>query len=96
MAFSSLLTTGNACSPSGQSRIYAVNFGSGKSALTPEGTLSYVSNSAAITDLKFLGVDSRVRLISGDVQGELRRVGVQTGAGTAVRLLNWREVPAID
>lgn len=96
VAFSSLLTTGNACSPSGQSRIYAVNFGSGKSALTPEGTLSYVSNSAAITDLKFLGVDSRVRLISGDVQGELRRVGVQTGAGTAVRLLNWREVPAID
>ncbi|WP_076999888.1 PilC/PilY family type IV pilus protein [Variovorax sp. KK3] len=96
VSFASLLTTGNACSPSGQSRIYAVNFGTGKSVLTPIGTVSYVSNSAAITDLKFLSVDGRVRLVAGDVQGALRNIGVQTGGGTTVRLLNWREVPTVD
>ncbi|OUM03780.1 PilC/PilY family type IV pilus protein [Variovorax sp. JS1663] len=96
VSFASLLTTGNACSPSGQSRIYGVNFGTGKSVLTPVGTVSYVSNSAAITDLKFLSVDGRVRLVAGDVQGALRNVGVQTGGGTSVRLLNWREVPTVD
>lgn len=95
VAFSTLLTTGDACSPSGQSRIYAIDFGSGKSVLTPTGT-AYVSVSAAVTDLRFVGVDRVVRLIAGDVQGTLRNVGFTPPASVGLRLLNWREVPTLE
>ena len=95
VAFSSLLTTGDACSPSGTSRIYAIDFGTGKSALTPVGT-AYVAYNSAITDLKFIGVDRVARLISGDVLGVLRNIGFTPPSSVSLRLLNWREVPTVD
>ncbi|MDM0075151.1 PilC/PilY family type IV pilus protein [Variovorax sp. J2P1-59] len=95
VAFSSLLTTGNACSPSGQSRIYAIDFAKGKSVLTPDGA-AFNFYEHAITDLKFLGVDRHTRLVAGDVEGDLKKVGIGEGAGNTLRLLNWREVPTVD
>ena len=94
VAFSSLLTSRDACSPSGQSRIYAIDYGSGRSALI--GGEAFVQYGTAITDLKFVGVDGVVRLVSGDVRGDLRNVGFTPPAGQNLRLLNWREVPTAD
>lgn len=94
VAFSSLLTTGDACSPSGQSRVYAIDFNSGRTALTSGE--AFVQNSTAITDLKFVGVDGTVRLISGDVRGDLRKINFTPPSGTTLRLLNWREVPTAN
>ncbi|MBU2407871.1 MAG: pilus assembly protein, partial [Gammaproteobacteria bacterium] len=96
VGFASLLTTGDACSPSGQSRIYAIDFGTGQSIITPAGTVPYVSSTSAVTDLKFVSVDSRIRLVAGDVQGRLRDVPVPPMTGQSVRLLNWREIPTVD
>ncbi|MDM0001147.1 PilC/PilY family type IV pilus protein [Variovorax sp. J22P240] len=98
VAFASLLTTGTACSPAGQSNIYAIKFGSGASALvTPEGTpMALAFNAAAITDLKFLGVDGKAQVIGGDVEGKRRKFDTKPGGDPGVRLLNWREVPTID
>jgi len=95
VVFSSLLTTGNACSPSGQSRIYAVNYGTGISALLPVGT-AYVSHSSAIIDLQIVSNDGVTQGVGGDVDGKQPSPKIDFGKGTALRLLNWREVPAID
>jgi len=95
VAFSTLSTSGDACSPSGKSRVYAIDFGSGQSALEPAGT-AYVSYDTAVTDLKFVGVDGRARLITGDVVGNLRNVGFRPPKSMSLRLLNWREIPTVD
>ena len=95
VVFSSLLTTGNACSPSGQSRIYAVNFGSGTSALLPAGT-AYVSYPSAITDLQIVNNNGKIKGIAGDVEGGLHPPPIDFGKGSTLRLLNWREVPTVD
>jgi type IV pilus assembly protein PilY1 len=94
VAFSSLLTSGDACSPSGQSRVYAIDFNSGRTALA-DGA-AFVQSTTAITDLKFVGVDGTVRLISGDVRGNLDKIRFTPPSGTTLRLLNWREVPTAD
>ena len=94
VSFAPLLTSGDACSPSGTSRIFAVDFATGKSALI--GGEAFVQYTTAITDVRFVGVGRTVRLIAGDVQGVLRNVGFTPPAGVSLRLLNWREVPTID
>lgn len=94
VAFSSLLTSGDACSPSGQSRIYAIDFNTGRTALA-DGA-AFVQSTTAITDLKFVGVDGNVRLISGNVRGDLDKIPFTPPTGTTLRLLNWREVPTVD
>ena len=94
VAFSSLQTIGDACSPSGQSRVYAIDFGTGKTALS--NLAAYVQSDAAITDLKFLSVDGKTRLVGGDVLGGLTKYGVTIPGGLGLRLLNWREVPTLD
>jgi type IV pilus assembly protein PilY1 len=95
VAFAPLLTTGDACSPSGNSRLYALDFATAKSVLTPAGT-PYVAYPNAITDIKFLGVDRSVRLVTGDVKGQIKRQDFSLPVGQGIRLLNWREVPTVD
>lgn len=95
VAFAPLLTTADACSPSGQSRLYALNFATGQSVLAPTGT-AYVSYPNALTDIKFLAVDGTPRLVTGDVKANLKKQDFTMPAGQGIRLLNWREVPTVD
>ncbi|MEJ7686399.1 MAG: PilC/PilY family type IV pilus protein [Variovorax sp.] len=94
VAFASLLTTGDACSPGGSSRIYAIDFSNGSSALVPAG--DYVGFTTSITDLRFISVDGKARLVAGDVKGTLRNIGFRPPSSVGLRLLNWREVPTVD
>lgn len=94
VAFSSLLTSGDACSPSGQSRIYAIDYNTGRTALADGAP--FVQSTTAVTDLKFVGVDGNVRLVSGDVRGDLREIDFTPSTGPTLRLVNWREVPTAD
>ncbi|GBU14797.1 hypothetical protein AwPolaro_01750 [Polaromonas sp.] len=97
VAFSTLLTSSDVCNPSGQSRIYALDFNTGKSVLTVNSvSVSYVGSSNAVTDLKFVKIDGAVRLISGDVQGNLRSHTIALPSNSLLRLLSWREVPTVD
>jgi type IV pilus assembly protein PilY1 len=92
--FSSLLTTGNACSPSGQSRIYAVNFGSGTTALV--NGEAYYSHSSAIIDLQIYNQNGKTRGMGGDVNAEKPDPKIDFGKGSSLRLLNWREVTTVE
>lgn len=94
VAFASLLTTGDACSPGGTSRIYAIDFSNGSSALVPAG--DFVNFTTSITDLRFISVDGKARLVAGDVKGTLKNIGFRPPTSVGLRLLNWREVPTVD
>ncbi len=94
VAFASLQTTGDACSPAGLSRVYAIDFSNGSSALVPDGP--FVGFTSSITDLRFISVDGKVRLVAGDVKGVLTNIGFKPTPGSGLRLLNWREVPTVD
>ena len=95
VAFAPMLISGDACCPSGISRVYTIDFQNGSSVLT-DTTAGFVSLSSSITDLRFVSIDGRVLLISGNVRGELDRVNFRSLAGLGLRLLNWREIPAVD
>lgn len=94
VAFAALLTTGDACSPSGVSRVYAIDFANGTTALT--GNVPFVAFTSSITDLRFVSVNGRARLVAGDVRGGLTNIGVRSSPPSGLRLLNWREIPTVD
>lgn len=91
VGFLTLLTSSDACSSSGQSRAYAIDYSIGRTALATGA--AFVQYCTAITDLKFTGVDGKAGLIFSDVGGDLRNIGFKPPASNALRLLNWREVP---
>ncbi|MGR4868652.1 PilC/PilY family type IV pilus protein [Variovorax sp. LARHSF232] len=94
VAFASMLTTGDACSPSGQSRVYALNFTTGKSVLSPAAPYETFTNS--VTDLRFVSLNGRPLLIAGDNQGGIRKVGTDLSGSASTKLLNWRELPTVE
>lgn len=98
VTFASTLPEGDACKPSGISRIYAVDFGTGRSVLTSGDDFINYSTAIAgvVTDLRFFSVDGVPRLIGGSDSGELKAPpGVFGGSGT-LRRLNWREMPVTN
>lgn len=99
VTFASTLPNADACNPSGISRIYAVNFGTGKSVLGtgPANLVSYYTDiSGVVTDLRFFNVNGVPRLIAGSDKGELKSVpGIFNQPGT-LRRLNWRELPVTN
>jgi type IV pilus assembly protein PilY1 len=94
VSFTTMLTKGDACSPSGVSRVFAIDFQNGSSVLTDVN--GFASFDSSITDLRFVSVDGRVRLVAGNIRGELDKVNFRSPAGSGLRLLNWREVPTVD
>jgi type IV pilus assembly protein PilY1 len=87
---------GDACSPSGSSKVMAVRFADGKSVLTDtSGTtvaMSAFANGIA-SDLTFKNIGGRVRLVAGRSSGTVSNLPGTFGAGAGLRRLNWREVP---
>ena len=95
VTFAATLPNGDACNPSGISRIYAVNFGTGKSVLVsgPDLISYFTDITGVVTDLRFFTVNGVPRLIAGSDKGELKSVpGIFSQPGT-LRQLNWRELP---
>jgi type IV pilus assembly protein PilY1 len=107
VAFSSLLTTGSACNPGGQSEVYAINYGTGLSVITNTQTnsttpLAYVSVSSAVTNEKFFNdngtsASTNPQLEVGNSNGGAP-TPIPTNLSTAIntRLLNWREIPTAE
>lgn len=95
IAFTTMLTNGDACSPAGQSRVYALDFGTGLSKLK-NNSRGYEEFAQSITDIKLIGVDGEVRLIAGDNQGGLTNLPVDIQSSASLNLLNWREVFSFD
>ena len=95
VAFASTLTTSDACSPSGTSRVYAINFGTGQSAL--ENSAAYIAESYAVTDLRFTSsTQGGTTLSVGGTTGAITNLKVALSPSQSLRLLNWREVPVVQ
>lgn len=93
VGWAAVLPNGDACEPSGRSRIYGVDFGTGKTVLTAG---AYETFSGIVTDLRFFSVAGKPRLIAGSDQGTLSSVQGTFGTATGMRRLNWRELPVVD
>lgn len=89
-SFPSVLPTGDACSPSGLSRAYALNYASGKTVL--DNNAAYIGFSSVITDLNFVNIRGQTRLVAGDNIGAIRSLPGNFGS-TSPRRLSWREIP---
>lgn len=99
-AFASMLPNGEACTPAGISRVYAVNYGTGKSVLTNGTTttiITYASLNGAVTEVQFLNQrnssgSGTPRLIVGTDQGEVKSLPGNFTTKAKLRVLNWREL----
>lgn len=85
----------DACQPSGISRIYAGDFNTGLSVLI--NALGAVQGFAqvddgVVTDLRFLSVGGKPRLITGTDKGSVRQMRGNFGSAVGLRRINWREV----
>ena len=98
VTFASTLPSGNACNPTGSSRIYAISLGTGQSVLTAAPDLINFSTavSGVVTDLRFFTVNGVPRLIAGSDSGELKALPGNFGGVGTIRRLNWRELPVAN
>ena len=93
VAFASFLpSASDPCSPSGSSRIYAMNFGTGETRLgTDEAPITYQETSGLVTDLLFLSVDGKLQLIAGTDLNEVVNLPIRKPV-PSLKKLNWREI----
>ena len=85
-------SSSNACEPSGMSRIYAIDLGTGQSRLAANAT--YLDTTlGVVTDLRFYSVAGKARLLVGTDLGNRSSPPVTVSTSSGVRRLNWREVP---
>jgi type IV pilus assembly protein PilY1 len=97
-------TTNNPCEPSGTSRVYAVDLGTGQSRLQTEGTAQTPATTIAystalpgvVTDLRFYAASGKPVLVGGSDTGATGRIHADLGPTAKLRRLNWREVPLAD
>ena len=87
-------SSSSACSPSGQSHVYAIDLGSGQSMLASN--MAYLSTASIVTDLVLLSVNGTPKLVIGTDDGKSTQQDVSKGAQLGYQLLNWREVPIRD
>jgi type IV pilus assembly protein PilY1 len=100
VTFATMLpTVSDACNPSGKSRIYSIDLGTGKSKLlSPSGDPIPFSTEVAgvVTDLRHYNVDGQERLIGCGDTGGCKRIIKEEPTAQGLRRLNWRELQLAD
>lgn len=100
VAFTAMVpSTDSACEPSGSSRVYAIDLGSGSSKLLNSAgvVVPYLSTlPGVVTDLRFYSVAGKPRLLAGTDTGATGAMPGQWTPGVTLRRLNWREIPLAD
>jgi len=98
VGFAANLPNGDACSPAGTSRVFAISFANGLSALldTSGTTVQSISLTSNVTDVAFLNVGGKTRLYAGSGNGTITKIGTEFPGSTSYKRLNWREVPTAD
>ena len=103
VAFSAMVpASDSACEPTGNSRVYAIDLGTGASRLlNSSGTvIAYNSSlSGVVTDMGFFGdgkANGEKYFIIGNDGGKLDKPNIDLGTNHRLRRLNWREVPLAD
>jgi type IV pilus assembly protein PilY1 len=100
VAFAANSLGGDACNPSGKNKLYAVAYGSGKSAiLNSSGSIieSY-SGSGLATNVSFFRKDGNTtsRISISNDSGNSDSIQVNPSSATGFTPLNWRELPSSD
>jgi type IV pilus assembly protein PilY1 len=99
VAFTAMVpSTDSACEPSGTSRVYAIDLGTGASKLKSGTTVvPYLSTlPGVVTDLRFYSVAGKPRLLAGTDTGATGAMPGEWTPTVTLRRLNWREVPLAD
>jgi len=98
--FTATLTSGDACSPAGQGRAYAVDYARGFSVLkNPNNNgeiVEFVALNSSPTDNVLFKVDGVLRGLIGDATGQTTELKLNTPGALGVRLINWREIKAVN
>ena len=96
VSFSTLLTSSDACSPGGHSRVYALNYNTVQSVLIPS-TLPFAYFSDSVINDRFTGANSNPEIVIGfSTNTPPQQLPANLTSTLATRLLNWREVPTTD
>jgi type IV pilus assembly protein PilY1 len=101
VAWAATLPDGSVCNPSGSSRVYTRDFagasttvlGATAAGLSP---VAFVTFSGTVTDLRYLSVGGKARLLSGTDLGSVTKVDISAIPGLSLRRLNWRELPIVE
>lgn len=95
VAFASTLPNGSVCSPSGISRVYARDYATAQTTLGTN--LSYLALTSVATDLHYVSVGGKLRLLAGTKDGgNPQVVPITPGLPFGLRRLNWRELQVVD
>jgi type IV pilus assembly protein PilY1 len=94
VAFTDLLTTSNACSPGGNSRVYAFNYATATSVLQPS-TFAFDAYANDVVNLRIAGDNGSAEIIVGfnSLTAPPVQVPANLKGAVSTRILNWREVP---
>ncbi|XHS80058.1 pilus assembly protein [Burkholderiaceae bacterium UC74_6] len=86
-------TTSDACNPSGSSRIYMINLGSGQSSLN--GNVAVLNVSGVVTDISVItsGTQNKSDVFYGTDTGGVTKAPPAPGTQQPFTRLNWREIP---
>lgn len=101
----------NVCSPAGSSKIYSVDFSTGRSLLrllssgsssssgggtTTSTAVPFLRTATNVTDIKDLSVNGKREIIYGDDRGGLSQARSEEAPGPPSRRMNWREIPSLN
>jgi type IV pilus assembly protein PilY1 len=98
VVFTDLLTQStDPCSPSGSSRIYALNYGTAISVLQPT-VVPYDSYTNQVINVRIAGANGNPEIVAGFSSVATPPVAVPANltSTVATRILNWREIPTAD
>lgn len=98
--FTATLTSGDACSPAGKGRVYGVDYAAGATVLanptTPGAFVAYLDLDSSPTDNVVIKKDGELGGIVGNSTGGTKEIKFNTSVVKPVRLINWRELKAVD
>ena len=96
-----LPTVADACLPSGNSHVYARDFGTSITTLrNPDNSaLAYFPLGGNVTDLHYLSVDGKARLVAGTddvLNPDPTLIPISAMSSLPLRRLNWRELQTVE
>ena len=99
VTWAAMLPNTDACNPSGISRVYSVDVGTGESQLLDAtgATIAYSTElSGVVIEHRTYSVNGTPRLIVGNDLGASRSLNRRALPPPGLRRLNWRELPLAD
>jgi type IV pilus assembly protein PilY1 len=94
-----MVPTGDACRPTGMSRVYSLDVGTGESQLINAAGATIAFSTAmpsVVIDQGTYSVAGVPRLLVGDDGGRTSILQRRVPSGMGLRRLNWRELPLAD